>query len=84
MRLPRILASLFATAGLVLADVSFSVPVAGQSYPGGTPIQITWRDSGTAPLLSALTVYTLVLYSGSNASPVSSTDRDVKNQTNGS
>ncbi|TKA35090.1 hypothetical protein B0A54_14599 [Friedmanniomyces endolithicus] len=46
-----------------LADVLVTSPAAGAQLPFGN-IQVTWKDSGVAPALSALTTYTLQLVVG--------------------
>jgi hypothetical protein len=53
----------------VFADVQFTVPAAGLTYPGGTSITVSWTESQTAPLLTALDTYTLFLCTGSNTAP---------------
>ncbi len=70
MQLPLLLALLF-SAPLAFADVSFSVPAAGQTYTAGTAFTVTWAESNTAPLITALASYDLILFTGSNANPVS-------------
>lgn len=69
MRTTNTLLALLASASCAWADVAFSVPAAGASVAGGTAFAVTWADSGTAPLISALSTYTLFLFSGSNAVP---------------
>ncbi|KAK0363952.1 Cell wall synthesis protein kre9 precursor [Friedmanniomyces endolithicus] len=46
-----------------LADVLVTSPAAGAQLPFGN-IQVTWKDSGVAPALSALTTYTIQLVVG--------------------
>ncbi|RFU23929.1 hypothetical protein B7463_g12412, partial [Scytalidium lignicola] len=58
-----------ASLPLAIADVSFTLPAAGTSLPGGTAFTVNWQDSNNPPLISALTSYQLFLYSGSNDSP---------------
>jgi len=53
----------------VFADVKFTIPAAGQTYPAATALTVTWADSGTAPAIADLSTYTLFLCTGSNASP---------------
>lgn len=64
MRL-HLLTLLAALSPYAFADVEFVTPVAGGSPAAGT-LAVTWKDSGTAPLLSALTTYTLQLIVGGN------------------
>jgi len=59
----------FVSAPVAFADVTFTVPAPGGSYAAGTPITVTWGESNTPPLITALSSYDLALYSGSNASP---------------
>jgi hypothetical protein len=53
------------------ADVKFDVPGPGGVVPGGTNFKVSWSDSNAAPFISDLVGYSIVLYSGSNAAPVS-------------
>ena len=52
-------------SSFVRADVRFTAPRAGTKVPVGT-IDVKWRESGIAPPLEELTVYTLVLMVGGN------------------
>jgi hypothetical protein len=71
MRLADSLLILSVACPLAFADVSFTAPIASEQVPGGAAYTVTWADSAIAPSISALSVYDLVLYSGSNAAPVS-------------
>lgn len=62
---------LLASWPLAFADVKITSPAAGATIPGGTAVTITWADSGVAPAITDLAGYTILLYSGSNAAPVS-------------
>lgn len=42
----------------------------GASVAGGTAFTVTWTDSGDSPSISDLTAFQLLLYTGSNSSPV--------------
>jgi len=67
MRFTKASLFLFASVPLAFADVSFTLPAAGATY--GTSFSVTWAESNTAPLITALSAYDLVLYTGSHASP---------------
>jgi hypothetical protein len=73
MRLSGALVCLAALAPFASAVPVFSAPAAGASLPGGSAITVTWKDDGTAPLLTAFTSSQLLLYSGSSSAPVSLT-----------
>ena len=64
LRIPTL--TLFAAlTPYAFADVLVTSPAAGAQVPAGT-IQIAFKDSGTAPALSALTTYTVSLVVGGN------------------
>ena len=52
-------------ASLALADVEFTEPAAGANITAGQ-IDVQWKESGTNPLISELTQYTLSLMVGGN------------------
>jgi hypothetical protein len=60
-----LLTTLMALSPLALADVEFVSPAGGASIPAGQ-VTITWKDSGTAPLIKDLTTYTIQLMVGGN------------------
>ncbi|KAK5200844.1 Cell wall synthesis protein kre9 precursor [Cryomyces antarcticus] len=62
----RLLPLLAALTPFALADVQFTSPAAGATLPGGGAISVAWKDSGSAPALSALTSYQLFLCAGGN------------------
>ncbi|TKA81823.1 hypothetical protein B0A49_00587 [Cryomyces minteri] len=62
----RLLPVLAALTPFALADVQFTSPAAGATLPGGGAISVAWKDSGSAPALSALTSYQLFLCAGGN------------------
>lgn len=53
------------SAPLAYADVQFSSPGAGVTIPAGS-LTVTWAESNTAPAISSLSSYTLVLVVGGN------------------
>ncbi len=59
------LAFLTAVGSFVVADISFTSPADGTSITAGG-IDIKWKDSGSAPLLSDLVSYQLFLCAGGN------------------
>ena len=46
------------------ADVKFTSPAAGATFPAGSQITVTWADSGVAPPLSSLSGYSILLMVG--------------------
>jgi hypothetical protein len=72
MRLSQALALLAVACPLAFADVEFTIPAAGGSYPAGKAISVKWKDSGDSPSISDLSKYRLHLYTGSNDNPVGS------------
>lgn len=61
-----LLTALSALAASVVADVEFTSPAAGASLVAGSAITIKWEDSGVAPALSALSIYSIFLCAGGN------------------
>ena len=57
-------------ASQTLAGVAFTSPAAGAVVPGAS-FTVAWQDSKAVPSISDLTTYTLELWTGSNAAPVS-------------
>jgi hypothetical protein len=53
------------------AQVYFSQPEGEEVIMGGVPFIVSVYESFTAPYFSQMTDFNLLLYSGSNASPVS-------------
>jgi hypothetical protein len=69
----KIRKQLLALAGLLssaLAGVAFVAPAPGAVIPGAT-FTVTWKDNGAAPAIADLAGYSLELWTGSNAAPVS-------------
>lgn len=73
--LASILATLVLLPASTLADVKIVSPTAGQKLVGGSTVLVEWKDSGSKPLLSEFTTYTLSLCMGSNKNPVSRASR---------
>ena len=53
---------------LVRAEPKFVTPAAGDALSPGT-ITITWKDGGSAPSISDISAYQLLLFTGSNSNP---------------
>lgn len=66
--LPFLLLSALSSSLPVLAEPTFTSPAAGDAISPGT-ITISWKDGGSAPSLSDITSYQLLLFTGSNANP---------------
>lgn len=62
----RLLVLLAAVAPYAFADVEFTSPAAGATAVGGQLLQISWKDSGTAPPISELQSFQLFLCAGGN------------------
>jgi hypothetical protein len=71
MPLSDILFLVFVLLPFASADVKFVVPGPGGVVPGGANFKVSWTDSDAAPSIRDLVGYSIVLYSGSNAAPVS-------------
>lgn len=67
MHSPSVLLFLL-TLPFTLAEPSFITPVGGSSLSAGT-ITVSWKDGGSAPSISDLSSYQLLLYTGSNSKP---------------
>lgn len=65
-----IILSIFFLIRSVCADIKFTVPAAGGSYPAGKDFKIEWIDSGTAPVLAEIKSAIITLCTGSNAMPI--------------
>lgn len=66
MRLVILSVLLTAILPSVHADVKFTSPAGGETFPGGGSIKAAWTDSGAAPSISDLTTYQLFLCAGGN------------------
>ena len=79
MRL-QLLALLGSIASLALADVEFVTPAAGASIPAGA-ITVTFKESGTAPLITTFSSYQLFLVAGGNDANIVSSIRTFEDGT---
>ena len=64
MRIARFSTVLITFLSATNADVQFTSPAAGATYPAGLPLTVTWVESGTPPLISDLVSYQLFLCAG--------------------
>ena len=62
----RVLFLLAAVAPYTFADVEITSPSAGATAVGGQLLQISWKDSGTAPPINKLQSFQLFLCAGGN------------------
>jgi hypothetical protein len=59
---------------LVLCDVVFVHPLAGQKFAAGSAIEVSFRDSGEVPSISDLKSYSMYLCAGGDEDDVCQMD----------